>query len=1129
MSGSGGASGYDYQADAFALIASFLLAGQPLNLGGDPNDVPTAILMETGEAGDDLRVQMATGRLLDIQAKYHARIGKKFLQSVVRLVRGLVNDPHLRGVLLVDSESSNKVRGELARDVERLGRGRTDHSGEALKRVLKALKDAHVTHSPDVWQRLAIVTRDLDERSQGEESGLSLLRAALQDPQQARDAWDRLGKRGLRETKLRGRSDLPMLVGFLAPTIGVARTEASAAGAYLKYREWALECYSRFPIIGFRSVSLAAADAWDHLVEIDADAAQLETVNEEFLRYHGLKQSSDGIDLRGKIRTDDLLLMGPDCVVVGAAGGGKSALSRRLLVEGLREGMFGMRVPLKSLAARMDAGRTAEEAIRDLALDGSGISSRPELTPSLLIADGLDECGERRAEIAEHLVKWRRGHQHARVIVTSRSFGHSSIDLPGFLHCEIVPLTPAAVSDGAKRIYEMYYRDHKRAATVAEEFDAELARNHTAGIAARTPLLFGCLAALFAQGHPLSGRRAHLFGDVTDLLRNQPIGRGPGHAVNDAAADRVMEIAGWLLVDQPTLGKSELRDKVGEQLCGDGIAMSAFVGRSIASDAILFWEQRRLLERLTTGAREIETFVHLNLAEYAAGRFAAGLPATEIEAWIRRCHLDPQWRQPILLAAGCGAVSPIVTALLELNHSFDAENDAVALAAEAITEAEDVPATLIARTVSALGERMLSRKVGIAVQAAESLISLGPLVPALVSETALPMLTQEPALTKLAAEAVILAGAPESIPPQMPERWLEAYLPVPGTIAVPERMRPPYRDDLPLGAHDLNERCIGLALEALFKTLPRDRALNLASRFFARRRPLDILVQGEQVFGKYGCLPEFRTLTSYMDDVYRSVFPRLNTKRDKETVVALLDAIAANVGNPTEERPPIDRWKLISRVLSAMEFTRMEPFMRESPIGKREDQATLAFVVGRTISALGIDREALPDELGSAYAVAQTLSARGMYAHVDDVRIRVDWKRAAFPPAPDRVLKALLHRSSTVNYVGASLLEHGAAGKASVRVFTSALKTNDQRTLEWLGQIAPTILESDIAAKLVAKRLATEVSRPIIGLLHGLMAGEAPLLKPKPDVALLRILTKLTTTPDEVVARVAATALEMAG
>jgi hypothetical protein len=149
-----------------------------------------------------------------------------------------------------------------------------------------------------------------------------------------------------------------------------------------------------------------------------------------------------------------------------------------------------------------------------------------------------------------------------------------------------------------------------------------------------------------------------------------------------------------------------------------------------------------------------------------------------------------------------------------------------------------------------------------------------------------------------------------------------------------------------------------------------------------------------------------------------------------------------------------------------------------------------------------------------------------MYAHVRDVRLRVNWRRAATPPDPAAVLAALRHPSASVNWVGANLLENGAAGSDAERVTAEELRSTNQSTLNWITQAAIAILDPSVAAKLVADRLGETVEQPVIGILQGLQIIE-PSLRALLLPALRDPLMRLTTHSVDVVSRVARETLVM--
>src|SRR5260370_40981673 len=102
-----------------------------------------------------------------------------------------------------------------------------------------------------------------------------------------------------------------------------------------------------------------------------------------------------------------------------------------------------------------------------------------------------------------------------------------------------------------------------------------------------------------------------------------------------------------------------------------------------ASSCLQFWHERGVLDRIQMGDQAIYTFVHATFNEYAAGRYLARLSPSEIQQWVRSKYHDTRWREPILLAAGCGQVEVIVKTLLEVDAE-DVNATSVLLFAAAI-------------------------------------------------------------------------------------------------------------------------------------------------------------------------------------------------------------------------------------------------------------------------------------------------------------------------------------------------------------------------------------------------------------------------------------------------------------
>ena len=100
-----------------------------------------------------------------------------------------------------------------------------------------------------------------------------------------------------------------------------------------------------------------------------------------------------------------------------------------------------------------------------------------------------------------------------------------------------------------------------------------------------------------------------------------------------------LEKVGWLLQHGGVSGQ-EARERSGEYLAAE-LNLPVVVAEEKAEERLAFWEDRGILERLTTGTREALVFVHVQLGEYAAARHASRLDREELVWWVREVRRDP--------------------------------------------------------------------------------------------------------------------------------------------------------------------------------------------------------------------------------------------------------------------------------------------------------------------------------------------------------------------------------------------------------------------------------------------------------------------------------------------------------
>jgi hypothetical protein len=540
MSGSGGDRGYDYQADGYTYVSAHGLAGQPLSWFDDKTDVPVAILMETGGAGDDQQIITVGGRRIELQAKHALKRGDDLFETLRKMVRALSDDTGLRAVIMVDRHASETVTEDLRKDVIRLGQGRRDDLKEITKAVLADLQ-AHRIGVDQTFQRLRIVVVDLDEGSDGVSAACAMLGNVVA-PSRTLTAYKILGKRGHWLIKNRGRDALHDAAEQLDNELGLRLDAPSPIAEMVRFRRWVgattREFYS--PAIGKR---FPIDQAWSAVRILDesrqsssSHASARETLAKEILRYqewHRLAERSTDI------RASDaaaFVRLNKHSVLVGGPGAGKSTLGRRLTHEFNSTGKLVVRVRLKSVATMISRGHTFDEAMRTVASDGSGVTAGCATalltSPDALIADGLDECDPIRADVATGLKAWADGHPSTAVCILTRPVGHAPDLLPGFAHAELLPLDRGAIQSRVLWFTVALILHPPKAASVAAAFlDSVVDRSRTsvASIASRNPLLLTFLVRLHVDGIPIASRRAPLFESIIELmLKSQPVDRPQG-------------------------------------------------------------------------------------------------------------------------------------------------------------------------------------------------------------------------------------------------------------------------------------------------------------------------------------------------------------------------------------------------------------------------------------------------------------------------------------------------------------------------------------------------------------------------------------------------------------------------
>lgn len=206
MGGRATNQGTDFQARVAAYVGVHLLANERLvGWSEAPWSVPITILFEQGTAGDDIRVELADGGILEVQAKHGLRATSRLEDALDRFASKLQEEEH--AVIAVDrATSSDTVQNELRNLLEQWRDGRTDvRPSDALMRRIGIL--LHPANQ-GLKERLRIAALDVDDDYlDGVRYTVGLLRTLLVRPDDAEAAWSVLVQDAQYAAKKGGRRD----------------------------------------------------------------------------------------------------------------------------------------------------------------------------------------------------------------------------------------------------------------------------------------------------------------------------------------------------------------------------------------------------------------------------------------------------------------------------------------------------------------------------------------------------------------------------------------------------------------------------------------------------------------------------------------------------------------------------------------------------------------------------------------------------------------------------------------------------------------------------------------------------------------------------------------------------------
>lgn len=456
-----------------------------------------------------------------------------------------------------------------------------------------------------------------------------------------------------------------------------------------KYLKW-LKIRTESFIVPGVNVPLSIEHAWAslHILDEPTEAAN-ESLEKEIAKYHEWERLSHR---HRKKNAQEVTELGRRIILIGGPGSGKSTLAKRAVHRLTVKGEKVLYVRLPYVAKEMEQGKSFEDALWSVALDGyAGDKAilKSEIGPiNILIADGLDECEPNRRRVSQSLYEWSIGRQDTRVVVTTRPVGYESAQFNTFHHVEILPLDENEIEAYTLELLQTLDDDEKKAAELYASFKRQLKNNKMANVAARSPLLLNFLIQLLVSGKSFGKYRAELYSKIIEEWIRQSDRNEK--QLNDQIVIRSIEWIGWILQNVQDCKGKRSKQEILQKLSSfveDELGVKALQAKEIATDCLQFWVDIGVLEHLTVGHEDGYTFIHLTLGEYTAGKYITSLPEErQRELLLEKMHI-PIWRETLLLAGGAGCVRLFAETILEVtNENRDLYND-IAFAAAILAEA----------------------------------------------------------------------------------------------------------------------------------------------------------------------------------------------------------------------------------------------------------------------------------------------------------------------------------------------------------------------------------------------------------------------------------------------------------
>lgn len=492
----------------------------------------------------------------------------------------------------------------------------------------------------------------------------------------------------------------------------------------------------------------ASIQVWEKPMESSND----DTIEVKLKKYHEWDRLSEPeISSRN---AQELTLLGRLIILIGGPGSGKSTLVKRTVNQLVSQEKTVLYIKLNRISKEMSQGKSFEDALWATATESytgnKKLFKSLLLQPDVLIADGLDECEPNRKEISSTLKEWSKARPHTQVIVTTRPIGYEPAYFNDYNHMEILPLNEDEINRYAPKLIKVISKKSDRIKELLDRFKRQVEENHTASIAARSPLLLNFLIQLSISGKSFGTYRAELYSRILDeWMRNSE--RGEHLNLNPQLALGALEWIGWNLQDikRNKWGRDERNLISGlSHFFSEQANVKKLEAKELAYKCLKYWAEKGVLEHLKIGHEDAYVFIHLTLGEYAAARYFINLDLKKQKEEFLEIYRNPIWREPLLLAGGEGAAHLLVEEILNLKpEKHDIFNDMV-LAAAILAETNPIE-NLIKQVLERLMNNICSPIPMLAYEAGKAAGNIALHDPKWTVSLAMPLIKHEQLWTRL--------------------------------------------------------------------------------------------------------------------------------------------------------------------------------------------------------------------------------------------------------------------------------------------------------------------------------------------------------------------------------------------